>query len=130
MWNLHHAFGCKDAIRLLERHPVPVVICASNLPDGDWKLFFDDSGRLPCPPRLIVASRLADARLWGEVLNVGAYDLLATPFDAPELFRVGFLAWHSWRDQRMRESKPPAVAGTANGSPADPGLGLGRTAAA
>ena len=129
-WSLHHAAGCKDAIGVLERHPVPVVICASDLPDGDWKMFLDESGRLPYPPRLIVASRMADARLWGEVLNLGAYDLLATPFDPREVIRVGFLAWHSWRDQRRRETKPPAAASSMGGLPAVPSLGLGRTTAA
>ena len=133
-WGLHHAFGCKDAIGVLQRHSVPVVICASDLPDGDWKLFREESGRLPCPPCLIVASRVVDAklwgRLWGEVLNLGAYDLLATPFDPGEVLRVGSLAWHSWRNQRMCESKPPATAGGADSVPAVAGLGLGCTTAA
>jgi hypothetical protein len=37
---------------------------------------------------LVVASRLADERLWAEVLNLGGHDVLAMPFDAHEVRRV------------------------------------------
>jgi CheY-like chemotaxis protein len=39
----------------------------------------------PDPPMLIVTSRLADDYLWAEALNLGAYDVLAKPFDASEV---------------------------------------------
>jgi hypothetical protein len=32
------------------------------------------------PPRVIVVSHHADERLWAEVLSLGGFDLLATPF--------------------------------------------------
>jgi hypothetical protein len=35
---------------------------------------------MPIPPQLIVADRLARDGLWAEVLNLGCYDLLMTPF--------------------------------------------------
>jgi hypothetical protein len=41
-------------------------------------------------PRLIVFSRNADDRLWAEVLNLGGFVLLATPFREEELvFAIG-----------------------------------------
>ena len=40
------------------------------------------------PPALIVTSRLADERLWAEVLNLGAFDLLSKPFDFDEATRI------------------------------------------
>jgi DNA-binding response OmpR family regulator len=43
---------------------------------------------LDYPPPLIVSDRLADERLWAEVLNLGAYDLLAMPFDAKEVLHA------------------------------------------
>jgi len=49
--------------------------------------------KLPDPPLLIVASRLADEYLWAEALNPGAYDVLAKPFDAEEVIRVLRSAW-------------------------------------
>jgi len=39
-----------------------------------------------------VADRLADDRLWAEVLNLGAYDLLIKPFDTQEVLRTVGLA--------------------------------------
>jgi len=48
---------------------------------------------------LIVASRLADDRLWAEALNLGAWDVLAKPFDRREVFRSVKSAWQHWHDQ-------------------------------
>jgi FixJ family two-component response regulator len=43
---------------------------------------------LDTPPPLIVTSRHADNRLWGEVLNLGGFDVLAKPLDEDEVRRV------------------------------------------
>jgi len=43
----------------------------------------------PREPLLIVSSRNADERLWAEVLNLGGFDVIATPFDS---FEVSFVA--------------------------------------
>ena len=51
---------------------------------------------LPDPPSVIVTSRLADDRLWAEVLNLGAYDVLAKPFDRTEAIRAVGAAWRAW----------------------------------
>ena len=48
---------------------------------------------------LIVASRLADEGLWAEAMNLGAYDVLAKPFERKELVRSVSLAWLHWRHQ-------------------------------
>jgi FixJ family two-component response regulator len=54
---------------------------------------------LPHAPSLIVTSRLADNRLWAEAMNLGAWDVLAKPFDRSELLRTVTLAWLNWRHQ-------------------------------
>jgi len=57
-----------------------VVIAGTRLRDGrSWKDVLDDMEGLWNRPQLIVADRLASEALWAEVLNLGAYDLLATP---------------------------------------------------
>src|ERR1035441_7972483 len=48
---------------------------------------------LPDPPLLILTSRLADERLWAEGLNLGAWDVLAKPFQTEEAIRVVDSAW-------------------------------------
>ncbi len=70
-------------------------MCEEQMPDGDWRALLDGMEKLPGKPNLIVASRLDDDRLWSEVLNLGAYDLLMTPFEADEVRRVVSLAWQS-----------------------------------
>ena len=49
------------------------------------------------PPLLVVASRLADDRLWVEALNLGAYDVLAKPYVSREVVRTFSCAWLRWQ---------------------------------
>ena len=96
--------------------PPPVVICERDLPDGDWKLLYDQTEALPRPPRFIVSSRLADEHLWAEVLNVGGHDVLATPFDEGEVSRVVQYASESWH--RQWENATPRRLAASSGRPA------------
>lgn len=64
-----------------------VVLSEADLPDGNWKdvleyvaLSASEHYQL-VPPQVIVISRLADERLWTEVLDRGAFNLLTKPFD-------------------------------------------------
>jgi DNA-binding response OmpR family regulator len=66
------------------------------LPPGSWKDVLEQVAILPDPPSLIVTSQLADERLWAEALNLGAFDVLAKPFDSAEAMRVVGAAWRAW----------------------------------
>lgn len=90
-WDVVGAECCETAFRLLSADSIPIVIANDVLPDGDWRRVLTHTLSRPHPPKLIVASRLADDRLWAEVLNLGGYDLLAKPFDADEVRRVVLL---------------------------------------
>ena len=59
----------------------------------------DEIRLLSIPPLLIVTSRVADACLWAEALNMGAYDVLAKPFDLTEVTRILSSAWLHWQEQ-------------------------------
>jgi DNA-binding response OmpR family regulator len=61
---------------------------------------------LSISPILIVTSRLADEYLWAEALNVGAYDVLAKPFEREEVIRIVSLASRSWHDRHHRGRVP------------------------
>jgi len=63
---------------------VPVILCDSELPDGNWKDLLVAVAGIQSPPLAIVISRLADEYLWAEVLNLGDYDVLAKPFNSGE----------------------------------------------
>jgi DNA-binding response OmpR family regulator len=87
-WDVLEADCCQTAFRFLSNTSVATVIADDILPDGDWRVVLAHTLSRSDPPKLIVASRLADERLWAEVLNLGGYDLLAKPFDADEVRRV------------------------------------------
>lgn len=96
-WKLEAVFSARDGLRHLRKHPVTVVLCEKDLPDGDWKSVMHQLNGLPEKPIFIVCTRLADDRLWAEALNLGAFDVLSSaPFDSREVVRVMEGAWHTW----------------------------------
>ena len=97
-WGLQEAWtACEGGKTLSRNHSqIPVVICEDVLPDGDWKQVLTGLDKVAVGPSLIVSSRLADERLWAEVLNLGAFDLLlGAPFEPEEVLRVTESAWRA-----------------------------------
>lgn len=76
---------CQQALARIRAGNISVLICETELADGSWKDVLSGLAAETAPPPLIVASRLADERLWAEVLNLGGYDVLSKPFDAGEV---------------------------------------------
>lgn len=89
---IQEAANAASARDVLMRAEVGVVLCEKDLNPGSWIDMLDIMIRLPEPPPLIVTSRLADESLWAEALNLGAYDVLAKPFDRMEVLRTVDLA--------------------------------------
>ena len=110
-WQSHGVGNCQEALEFLDQNHVPVVLTEPELPDGSWRELLRGMAKLPAPPNLIVSSRPADYRLWAEVLNLGGYDLLATPFEAEEVLRVTFAARRNW-GSRQAEGRAQAAAGS------------------
>ena len=109
-WELQGAWTVSDGVKMIRRNhrELPVVICAHSLPDGDWKLLLSELDTMAVRPSLIVTSRLADERLWAEVFNLGAFDLLlGAPFEPEEVLRVTQSAWSAWRNSAPRPSALP-----------------------
>jgi DNA-binding NtrC family response regulator len=77
--------------RLL-REEYDVILTEAELPDGGWLNVLHLAREAPQALEVIVTDPQADARLWSEVLNLGAYDLLAQPFYEPEVRRILFNA--------------------------------------
>jgi DNA-binding NtrC family response regulator len=99
-WKLHHAQTREQALEFLQSHRVGVIITECDLEERQcWRQFFDEVAALSLQPtpRFVVASRLADDQLWSEALNLGAYNVLAKPFDAQEVFWVVSHAWLDWK---------------------------------
>jgi len=109
-WSLDSAFDCLDAIKSLEAESAAVVIVERDLPDGNWKSLHNQLIQMPFSPKLIVTCRLADERLWAEVLNLGGFDVLAQPFYAREVLRSVNSAFSHWGE----EWRKPMSAGTGS----------------
>ncbi len=105
-----------SGLAALRKHQFEVVICERDLPPGSWKDVLDQVTILRDPPSFIVTSRLADARLWSEALNLGAFDVLAKPFDSTEAMRVVGAAWRAWGLPARREGHKYKVAGATEAS--------------
>jgi len=108
-WQVHRAGNCQGGFELLEQHNVSVVLSEPQLSDGSWRELLNGMASLSVPPNLIVSSRLADDRLWAEVLSLGGFDVLMTPFEAKELLWVTSGAWRDW--QRKKFERPPEKRG-------------------
>ena len=84
---------CVDDVQTLRELLSPdrdaVIVMDCLLCDGtEWKEVLVEIETQGLNIQLVVADCHADERLWAEVLNVGAFDLIAKPFKADEVFHV------------------------------------------
>ena len=99
-WKLAAASDVQQAVYMLQGQQIPLAISESDVLPGSWRELWQQMSSMPHLPLLIVTSRLADERLWAEVLNEGGWDVLAQPFDRTEVIRVVESAFRHWRDSR------------------------------
>jgi CheY-like chemotaxis protein len=78
---------------------IPIVVCDRDGQPEAWRKILQATKGFSAPPCMIVTSRLADDRLWAEVLNDGAFDLLAKPFDKSDVIRIVHSAWVRWQNR-------------------------------
>ncbi|MEP6534766.1 MAG: response regulator [Bryobacteraceae bacterium] len=98
-WKLFGARTIAGAVETVRRHRIPVAMTSRDLPDGDWTDLLAQLQQLPEPPEVIVMSAGCDNRLWLDVLESGAYDLIQKPLAKGDVFRIVSLAWRQWHDQ-------------------------------
>jgi DNA-binding NtrC family response regulator len=106
-WQVYFVNSKAEASRVLATVPISVVLCEERLPDGTWlAVMCETQGLSPSPPT-IVFSALATPTLWAEVLNYGAYDLLADPIEPRELYTLVRMAWHhyTYEDRVQHEGR-------------------------
>jgi DNA-binding NtrC family response regulator len=111
-WTIFTARDLPSAVALLKQHQIGVVLCETTLAMGTWTDLLDCLNALLDGPSLIVTSRLADDHLWAKALNLGAWDVLAKPFDRRELLRSVELAWLHWHYTTEQEASPKGFAAT------------------
>jgi len=98
-WKLAAASTLEAATAMLRINQFPIALCEHDLSPGTWKELFGRAMRMPHSPLVIVTSRLADERMWAEALNLGAWEVLAKPFDPAEVIRVVDSAWRHWQER-------------------------------
>jgi len=84
--SLIHAVSVKEAASKLETASFQTVLTEATLEDGTWLDLLQLSRSLDTV--LIVTHPWADVRFWAEAINMGAYDVLAQPFNGTEVRRV------------------------------------------
>lgn len=100
-WEVRFVRTVHEALTVLRERPAGVLLSESHFSDGrSWKDLLDELQWLESPPMLIVTDRLADYRLWAEVLNVGGYDVLLSPLQPAEVLHVVNAAWQAWTQRR------------------------------
>jgi len=86
--HVEHVASIKQAATYLRRKAYNVILTEASLPDGGWMDVLHMVRECSRDSQVIVTDPQADARFWAEALNLGAYDLLAQPFYAPEVRRI------------------------------------------
>jgi len=99
-WKLSTAKTLPAARAFLRENTIPLAITEQDLPAGNWKDLMIEIQDLPRPPLLVVMSRLADERLWSEVLNFCGHDVLIKPLCQSEAVRIFNHAFHHWYSPR------------------------------
>ncbi len=110
-WKLQTCSTLDSAISFLKNQRVPLVICQDDLGAASWRDFWAEAATLPEAPSLIVTSRLADEYLWAEALNLGAYDVLAKPFQGEEVVRA---LSQAWLHRNYRRAAVPSLSATGH----------------
>lgn len=87
-WRVSTATTRWGALNRLASEHIAAIFCDEVLEDGTWKDILNQIGAGGSAPPIIVTSRLADAFLWSEVLNLGGYDVLLKPFSTLDVTHV------------------------------------------
>ena len=84
-----HAESRAQARRMLGGlNPAPLVFTDTELPDGNWADVLTEAEKAAQPVNVIVVARVVNTRFYVEVIETGAFDFLAPPFNATDLAYV------------------------------------------
>jgi DNA-binding NtrC family response regulator len=90
----------RDGHLKLQEQPFDLLFVDAELPGGPWQRLVPAVVASGKDCEVIVCSRCGDERLWAEVLQCGAYDLIAEPFEEGEVARIARCALDSHYLQR------------------------------
>lgn len=83
------ASSCSEALQVLAgSNPPELIFTDTQLLDGTWVDAVRLAEKAPTPVNVIVVSRLVDVHFYIEVIEAGAFDYIAPPFEASGLAHV------------------------------------------
>jgi ActR/RegA family two-component response regulator len=95
----------QEALPLLRAvNPPHLVFVEAKLPDGTWSDIVKETLKAQQPVKVVVVSRLADARLYVDAMEGGAVDFIVPPLTTDELTHVVKGAVRSVLDLRQAQS--------------------------
>ena len=111
-YTVHHASTLADAISILGKSQIAVVVTERTLPDGSWVGVLANSNSPSNSPLVIVFTDPVDATFWAQAFNLGAFDFLHPPLAEAIVARAVTLANLRWSrtveqvDVRSANSSP------------------------
>ena len=83
------AASCAEAFDLLRDDPeVNLVLTDLALPDGSWCDVLNRVLERHAYAKVVVCLRVADERVWTQVLEAGGFDVLVEPYQEGEVRRI------------------------------------------
>ncbi|MGO8814833.1 MAG: response regulator [Terriglobia bacterium] len=76
---------CEEAASLIAERPPRVMFTDKSLEDGSWVSILDLAESADDPPKVIVVAAHHDTQLYVSVLERGAFDFVAPPFERETL---------------------------------------------
>jgi|GEM_PF-2456096 len=110
-WDVYWADSGGDAVRILTRRPIPLVICDEEA-TGSWRNIVEQIAFLPRSTCVLLISRFCDAALRAEAVRCHAYDVIAKPLNWDEVTGYAQFTW-AWYTSGMGSWWTPAAAGSA-----------------
>lgn len=100
-WRLYPAETYRKAALWLKSESISVIVTEKELPDGNWRDLLAEASGCPFSPVLVATYRFSEIDNLNQLLELGAYDVLAKPFDETEVSQIISFAWLRWRSKRM-----------------------------
>jgi DNA-binding NtrC family response regulator len=112
------ACNIREGLELIEKQPVGLIFCDSELMDGSYREFLNGVRALKSKIRVVITSRLAE---WDEYLvamRLGAFDMIALPCRPTDIEWLLIQASREERN-RLRSSGVPLPEPTPDSSHAN-----------
>lgn len=107
-WQLHTAGSIADAVQHVAEFQTPIVLCAESVDGEPWHVVLQWLRARNPEVQVVIIARSMDDAGSGEALLNGAFDVLPTPLEAPEVLRVVASAWRHWRTSAARRRRAAA----------------------